>query len=663
MSISENQARKILASKDPARYVHLNKRIFSRIFPAGYRVDSSNFDPHIMWNLGCQMACLNYQTNSLPMQMNEGKFRQNGRCGYVLKPSVMCTNAGHFDPIGSQEVTGVKGRLLNVHVISGQQIPKPKGPGKMKRIISPFVSVEIFGRQCDTHQQRTKTCKDNGFKPIWDESFVFEITMPELALLRFSVYDDTGLAGDDMIGQATIPLDSVRSGYRHVHLENDRGEPLNNCSLFVKTSITVMTSTKKYVAESVKVKTGSKFTMSSLLKGKGDVAKRRSHAIQFQKVNVSVIDAHFQSISPVIQNAVGLRDEFQFYQSHFKESLGLNNDATLRRAVALLSLEFEDSLGDVAKLVPSSNNRTENTLFRLVFSSNDVNTVISPRFDELFQGFNRFSMACEEILNSPDIIKKLENAQSVSLLTSDVTSITGDVGQLDDALESYFTQSGVKAKKMSKAKSMYSWNMQKLGGVTNSFKEAYDLAVEFRDSVKQKLHHALQSYDAELLSTLEEGTAEAPAKTNSVADLFATAAGDVPRDNTMEETIQESTSPEANTKEPESIPPSVQAQLDEKDKTIRALEDKVKRLEDELETLKNIMEIGAGLQADEDGNESGDVLPEALANRRHSMPAAVHRDQVSASDREKSPPIAEEVEQKRKQKKKKGKRNSQCVTM
>ena len=32
------------------------------------------------------MIALNYQTFDQPMQINQGKFRLNGGCGWVLKP-------------------------------------------------------------------------------------------------------------------------------------------------------------------------------------------------------------------------------------------------------------------------------------------------------------------------------------------------------------------------------------------------------------------------------------------------------------------------------------------------------------------------------------------------------------------------------------------------
>ncbi|KNC69865.1 hypothetical protein SARC_17616, partial [Sphaeroforma arctica JP610] len=35
------------------------------------------------------MVALNFQTYDSAYQLNEGRFSDNGRCGYVLKPSAM----------------------------------------------------------------------------------------------------------------------------------------------------------------------------------------------------------------------------------------------------------------------------------------------------------------------------------------------------------------------------------------------------------------------------------------------------------------------------------------------------------------------------------------------------------------------------------------------
>ena len=52
-------------------FVNYNKRQFSRLYPKGARVDSSNFMPQIFWNAGCQLVSLNFQTPDLPMQLNQ----------------------------------------------------------------------------------------------------------------------------------------------------------------------------------------------------------------------------------------------------------------------------------------------------------------------------------------------------------------------------------------------------------------------------------------------------------------------------------------------------------------------------------------------------------------------------------------------------------------
>ena len=37
----------------------------------------------------CFLVALNYQTPGLMMNLNTGKYLENGGCGYILKPAVM----------------------------------------------------------------------------------------------------------------------------------------------------------------------------------------------------------------------------------------------------------------------------------------------------------------------------------------------------------------------------------------------------------------------------------------------------------------------------------------------------------------------------------------------------------------------------------------------
>lgn len=50
-----------------------------------------------------------------------------------------------------------------------------------------------------------------GYNPIFDESFEFQINLPELALVRFSVLDDDYI-GDEFIGQYTVPFECMQTG-------------------------------------------------------------------------------------------------------------------------------------------------------------------------------------------------------------------------------------------------------------------------------------------------------------------------------------------------------------------------------------------------------------------------------------------------------------------
>lgn len=99
-SFVEKKAFNLVRMSDDSQAVQFNaynRRQFSRVYPNGKRVASDNYDPQPLWNVGVQLAALNYQTNDRSMWLNHGKFTQNGKCGYVLKPMAMLKGEG-FDP-------------------------------------------------------------------------------------------------------------------------------------------------------------------------------------------------------------------------------------------------------------------------------------------------------------------------------------------------------------------------------------------------------------------------------------------------------------------------------------------------------------------------------------------------------------------------------------
>uniref|UniRef100_A0A673N426 Phosphoinositide phospholipase C n=1 Tax=Sinocyclocheilus rhinocerous TaxID=307959 RepID=A0A673N426_9TELE len=218
------------ANEFPEDFVSYNKRFLSRVYPTPMRIDASNMNPQDFWKCGCQIVAMNYQTPGLMMDLNLGWFRQNGNCGYVLRPAIMREEVSYFSANARDSLPGVSAQLLHIKVISGQNLPKPRGSAAKGDVVEPYIYVEIHGIPADCAEQRTKTVSQNGDNPIFDESFEFQINLPELAALRFVVLDDDYI-GDEFIGQYTIPFECLLPGYRHVPLQSLTGEFLPNTTL------------------------------------------------------------------------------------------------------------------------------------------------------------------------------------------------------------------------------------------------------------------------------------------------------------------------------------------------------------------------------------------------------------------------------------------------
>ncbi|XP_019627888.1 PREDICTED: uncharacterized protein LOC109472545 [Branchiostoma belcheri] len=235
-SISENKATALSADHAADMAAFTRSHLF-RIYPSARRVDSSNYDPQALWNMGCQMVALNYQTEGRMMQLNRARFSANGGCGYTLKPAVMWEDNKSFNPLTTSPLAGVTRRQLTVRVLSGQQLrgvtTASEGPAELR------VEVEVLGLGLDYHKEQTRPHSTDGYNPTWDDTMTFNLTLPDLAMVRFTVvcyYDHQ----QEVIGHRTVPFISLLTGYRHVHME---GHP---ASVFVHVSVTDYQGKGKY---------------------------------------------------------------------------------------------------------------------------------------------------------------------------------------------------------------------------------------------------------------------------------------------------------------------------------------------------------------------------------------------------------------------------------
>ncbi|NXJ43494.1 PLCD4 phosphodiesterase, partial [Ciconia maguari] len=230
-SLAEAKARKLIRDAGN-EFVRHNAWQLTRIYPSGMRTDSSNYSPQEMWNVGCQIVALNFQTAGTEMDLCDGLFSQNGRCGYVLKPPFMRDEETLFNPSDPGSREGPGPITLTIQVISGQQLPKVAN-SKDGAIIDPLVRVEIHGVPADQARQETKYIENNGFNPRWDETLQFQLHVPELALVRFVVEDYDKTSRNDFVGQFTLAFANIKPGYRHIHLLSKDGTSIPPSSLFV----------------------------------------------------------------------------------------------------------------------------------------------------------------------------------------------------------------------------------------------------------------------------------------------------------------------------------------------------------------------------------------------------------------------------------------------
>jgi phosphatidylinositol phospholipase C delta len=210
-SFSENKVRSNCRQKAAYRWIVHNQTHMSRTYPAGARVDSSNYNPLLAWCMGCQMVALNFQTQDNFLRLNDGRFRENGNCGYVLKPSSLMIKDDFSQTCGALQ--------LSVRVLSGSCLPKPKGQ-RTGDCIDPYVKVAVYDVMNEEKEiitmYQTDVVQQNGFFPIWhQEKLQFTVEHWAVAMLQLTVHDKSR---DDFIASSSIPISCLRRGIRSVKL-------------------------------------------------------------------------------------------------------------------------------------------------------------------------------------------------------------------------------------------------------------------------------------------------------------------------------------------------------------------------------------------------------------------------------------------------------------
>lgn len=230
-SFNDYAAQDFIAGQ-PREILSLANKHIVRTYPKGSRVDSSNYNPQTMWNAGIQMVAINFQKPDFGMHLNQGKFRKNGSCGYILKPeSLRNREKSQYHPMIKESTKLGKSCYFTIEVLSGQCLHTDEDLHLPIR-----VDIETVGVPHDCCTLASEPTMERLRPQFENTKQLFKIIMPELCLVYFKVYllcrNKTKLLR--LLLQEVISLDTLRSGVRYIPLRSLTGVEMPHSGLFVR---------------------------------------------------------------------------------------------------------------------------------------------------------------------------------------------------------------------------------------------------------------------------------------------------------------------------------------------------------------------------------------------------------------------------------------------
>uniref|UniRef100_A0A3Q3VQU2 Phosphoinositide phospholipase C n=1 Tax=Mola mola TaxID=94237 RepID=A0A3Q3VQU2_MOLML len=432
-SLGEGEASRV-TTESPEDLVMFTKRTLTRVRPSSVRLDSSNPNPQGYWKGGFQLVALNQQTPGAMLDLHRGRFSQNGGCGYVLRPAVMRDEVSYFSAHTQGCVPGVPPQTLRIKVISAHNLPKPLGSGTKGEVIDPYVVLELHGVPADCAEQRTRTAAQNQDDPLFDETFEFQVNMPELALLRFVVLDEDYI-GDDFIGQYSVAFECLQPGYRNVPLLGIAGGLLPHTSLFVHVAITNRRGGGKAQRRGLSVR---------------KVGKRGREYVTLRHTGVKVVDETFKLASTSLKEATDLRENAQSATSSFKEQCGLPAVAKLKQCIQSLTTRLQSPEGTMGA----------NMVLKEGYPCLEPLVNLSEPTRKLLSAYDTMIAAQKQLIENADAIQ-----ERIAMVQKEGMDFHEDLSRLGE-------KEGLKGRKLSKAVESFTWNITVLKGQSDLLRGA-----------------------------------------------------------------------------------------------------------------------------------------------------------------------------------------------
>ena len=226
-----------LAKEKEDHLQDFHSHYFLRVYPAGTRIDSSNYDPIKCFNFGTQMIALNVQQPDYALLLYLSRFRENGdtKCGYILKPEFLLRQQPRY----IREFSKIC-KILHITVISAQQL-RPEKENDVRDVVDPYVEVSLRGTSFDEKENakpyKSPVIENNGFNPQFALKCQFKLCCPEMVMIVFKVFDQEITINDMKIGWNAVPFGCLRPGFRIVPLLNSNLDVLEFSYLLVKVEI------------------------------------------------------------------------------------------------------------------------------------------------------------------------------------------------------------------------------------------------------------------------------------------------------------------------------------------------------------------------------------------------------------------------------------------
>ena len=240
ISICENDILKYISvMNNKYKIMEYCKTSFLKIYPDGFRTDSSNQNVIQCWALGCQFCALNLQkTDDDCALINKMFFKLNGgsKCGYVLKPRWL----REFNEEAFKKKALHPSYKIKFEILSGFHLHMTIPSGK--KIKGMFVEVTFrspnlfFEREEEEKEQKlnTSVINKNFLHPVFPSNCItFNIYEEELSFIFIKLFSENK---DICLGRAVIPIVALNLGYRVVDLYDNTCSKLDEPYLIVKSN-------------------------------------------------------------------------------------------------------------------------------------------------------------------------------------------------------------------------------------------------------------------------------------------------------------------------------------------------------------------------------------------------------------------------------------------